>query len=150
MFGRDPSGDGSQDTGLTAGGSFGGRFCCIMALMEMGVVLGDGCGKGKDTVSAHGGGWLWRGGGAAGAFGEYGEELLQAEPSDGGGGKGAGKSLPGMRGAAGFGSGAEGAEILLRGLPEGMVAVASGAGTPGGVLCAGLWALRTGVSELWK
>lgn len=121
-----------------------------MALMEMGVVLGDGCGKGKDTVSAHGGGWLWRGGGAAGAFGEYGEELLQAEPSDGGGGKGAGKSLPGMRGAAGFGSGAEGAEILLRGLPEGMVAVASGAGTPGGVLCAGLWALRTGVSELWK
>ena len=50
----------------------------------------------------------------------------------------------------GFGSGAEGAEILLRGLPEGMVAVASGAGTPGGVLCAGLWALRTGVSELWK
>ena len=150
MFGRDPSGDGSQDTGLTAGGSFGGRFCCIMALMEMGVVLGDGCGKGKDTVPAHGGAWLWCGGGAAGAFGEYGEELLQAEPSDGGGGKGAGKSLLGMRGAAGFGSGAEGAEILLRGLPEGMVAVASGTGTPGGVLCAGLWALRTGVSELWK
>ena len=100
MFGRDPGGDGSQDTGLTAGGSFGGRFCCIMALMEMGVVLGDGCGKGKDTVPAHGGVWLWRGGGAAGAFGEYGEELLQAEPSDGGGGEGAGKSLPGMRGAA--------------------------------------------------
>ena len=34
------------------------------------------------------------------ALGEYGEELLQAEPSDGGGGEGAGKSLPGMRGAA--------------------------------------------------
>ena len=145
MFGRDPSGDGSQDTGLTAGGSFGGRFCCIMALREMGVVLGDGCGKGKDTVSAHGGGWLWRGGGAAGAFGEYGEELLQAEPSDGGGGKGAGKSLPGMRGAAGFGSGAEGAEILLRGLSEGMVAVASGAGASGGILCSGLRVLRAGV-----
>ena len=110
-----------------------------------GVVSGDGCGEGKDTVPAHGGAWLWRGGGAAGAFGEYGEKLLQAEPSDGGGGEGAGKSLPGMRGTAGLGAGAEGAEILLRGLPEGMVAVASGAGTPGGVLCAGLWALRAGV-----
>ena len=84
-------------TGLTACGSFGGRFCCIMALMEMGVVLGDGCGKGNDTVPAHGGAWLWRGGGAAGAFGEYGEKLLQEEPSDGGGGEGAGKSLPGIR-----------------------------------------------------
>lgn len=113
--------------------------------MEMGVALGDGCGKGKDTVPAHGGAWLWRGGGAAGAFGEYGEELLQAEPSDGGGGKGAGKSLPGMRGAAGFGSGAEGAEILLRGLSEGMVAVASGAGASGGILCSGLRVLRAGV-----
>lgn len=110
-----------------------------------GVVSGDGCGKGNDTVPAHGGAWLWCGGGAAGALGEYGEKLLQAEPSDGGGGEGAGKSLPGMRGAAGLGSGAEGAEILQRGLPEGMVAVASGAGTPGGVLCAGLRALRAGV-----
>ncbi len=109
------------------------------------MVSGDGCGKGNDTVPAHGGAWLWRGGGAAGAFGEYGEELLQAEPFDGGGGERAGKSLPGMRGAAGLGSGAEGAEILQRGLPEGMVAVASGAGTSGGVLCAGLWALRAGV-----
>ena len=33
---RDLGGYGSQDTGLTACGSFGGRFCCIMALMEMG------------------------------------------------------------------------------------------------------------------
>ena len=41
--------------------------------------------------------------------------------------------------------GAEGAEILLRGLQEGMVAVASGAGTPGGVLCAVLRILRAGV-----
>ena len=46
--------------------------------------------------------------------------------------------------------GRKGAEILQRGLSEGMVAVASGAGTPGGVLCAGLRALRAGISELWK
>ena len=109
------------------------------------MVSGDGRGKGKDTVPAHGGAWLWRGGGAAGTLGEYGEKLLQAEPSDGSGGKRTGHGLPGMQGAAGLGAGAEGAEILLRGLPEGMVAVASGAGTPGGVLCAGLRALRTGV-----
>lgn len=110
-----------------------------------GVVLGDGCTEGKDTVLAHGGAGLWRGGRAAGAFGEYGEELLQEEPSGGGGREGAAGSMPRMRGAACFRAGAEGAEILQRGLQEGMVAVAPGAGAPGGILYVGMCLLRAGV-----
>lgn len=105
----------------------------------------DGRAEGEDPVLACGGAWIWGRGGTAGDFGEYGEKFLPPEPFDRGGGEGAGCPVPPVWEIPCGGAGAEGAEILLRGLPPGMVEGAPGVGTPGGVLYDLLRPLQEGI-----